>query len=194
MAFSDADARPGVVVGAAHLFQIQIGDGLRQRENGMLRVVARAEQSEFFAEQRDEHDAPLRPRRKRRQRARDLDHRCRAGCVVIGAVIDVVARPCPAHAEMIVMRGDQHVRVLQRRIGPAQHADDVAQRDRIRFRSGDVRRDGRLDRSRFGVRQRVPDGLVPDQQRGHVRAIGGSKLRHRAGARSARPERRPAPR
>ena len=86
-----------------------------------------------------------------RERARDLDDGCRAAGVVIRAVEDVVAAARSAHAQVIVMSGDEHVGVRQSGVGPAQHADHVAQFHRLDLRSGDVRRDRSLERSGFGV-------------------------------------------
>src|SRR5579862_1917972 len=45
----ETDARSAIDIGAADLFEVEIGDGFRQRNEGVGAVVARADQAEFLA-------------------------------------------------------------------------------------------------------------------------------------------------
>ena len=64
-----ADLRTVGRIGAAHLFEIQIGDGLGERFQGMAAVISRPEQAPLFAEKRDEQNAALGMRVERGQSA-----------------------------------------------------------------------------------------------------------------------------
>ena len=112
-----------------------------------------------------------------RQRRGELDDRDRAAAVVVGAVVDLVALVVrrAVVADVVVVGGDEHVGVLQRRVGPAQQADDVAHLHRPRHRLAQVYRDLRLVRR--AQRQRLEQGEHPgvvdgDQRRARTLARG----------------------
>ena len=87
--------------------------------------------------------------RKLGQRARYFHHRDCSAAVIVGAVIDPIARPVGAHAQMIVMRGQQNGSIAQGRIGTAQNSDHVAQRSGRAMRCGDTYGSGRVVRARL---------------------------------------------
>src|SRR5215813_1394421 len=121
--------RPLAVVGAPQVFEVDHGDGLFERKGGMAGVVARPLQALLLAEPGDKDYAALRPLFQTRQSRSQFDHRDRSAAVVVRAIVDAVAFASLPHADVIVMRGDDHIAVLQRRIGAAQQSDDVAQLD-----------------------------------------------------------------
>ena len=133
----------------------------------MLGVVARAEQSQFFAEQATKTMLRLGRLGKRRQGMGYLDYGSRAAGVVVGAVVDVVALAGAADSQVIVVAGDQHIGVLQRRVRPAQHADHVAKLDRRQGGSRDARRNTQLRGT--GVVECLAKRFVPHHQHGERR-------------------------
>jgi hypothetical protein len=90
----------------------------------MLEVPSRSEKPDLLACGRGEDDRALGPRTSY-HRARDLDHRHGAGCIVVGAVVNGVALHGSADAEMIVVRVDENDRVAQHRMAAAKDADDI---------------------------------------------------------------------
>ena len=120
-------------------------------------------------------------RLERGQRRGELDDRDRAAAVVVGAVVDLVALVArrAVVADVVVMGGDEHVGILQSRVGPAQQADDVPHLHRPRHRLAEVYRDRRLVRRT--QRQRVEEGE-------HLGVVNGDERRSRAlGAGEVRP-------
>ena len=83
----------------------------------MRAIVARAHQSQFFPEESHENDGTLGPHRQGGQRAGNLDHRGRTAGIIIGAVINMISLAGSAHAQVIVMRGEQHIGIRAAR-GP----------------------------------------------------------------------------
>jgi hypothetical protein len=89
---------------------------------GGLHELAAAEQPDLFAVERDEQQAALRVFAER-EGARHFDQRRRAGRVVVGAGVDASVAP----SEMVVVRADHDVLLLQFGIRTFQHADHVAE-------------------------------------------------------------------
>src|SRR5205823_4917661 len=73
----------------------------------------------------EKEDRSFRPRRRRREGARDLEDRGDAGGVVERAVVDGIAVDRLADAEVIEVRGVDDLLVSQLLIGAAQDAGDV---------------------------------------------------------------------
>ena len=115
-----------VVVGAAQLLQVDVGHGPGQREDGVRGIEARAQTAHFLAEHGHEDDGAPGFFLERGQGVGNRDHRRRAAGVVIRAVENVVSLAGAAHAEVVVMRGDDDIFSLQLRVCTAQYADHVA--------------------------------------------------------------------
>jgi hypothetical protein len=107
------------------LFEIDIGHRFAKRKYGMLRVVTRTEDALLFAVESDEYDTAAGAHAGCGERVRQFHHRNGSAAVVIGAVIDPVSRPRRLKAEVVIVRGDQHTRILERRVGAAQNPNDV---------------------------------------------------------------------
>src|SRR5205085_1253902 len=70
--------------------------------------------------------------------------------IVGGAVVDLIALQATVAAEVVPVRGEDHILVLQLRVGPRQQPDDVARGD-VAQHIGDVKRGLGPQAKRFEV-------------------------------------------
>jgi len=123
--------RAFVVVGAAHVLKVQIGDRVLQRIDRMGRIVAGAVQPLLFAEVSHENECPLGLHFGGAERFGEGEDRRHSAGVIIGAVVDAVAFAARGDTDMVVVGGQQHILVRQRRITAREFCDNVAEVDRF---------------------------------------------------------------
>ena len=127
-----------VVIGgtaAADHVDVELSDDAIERHGGMLRVVGRAPQAVLLAGVPDEQQRSLRTRLQARRGFRHRQQRGRAGAVVIRAVVNhigaraaVRGSAAAGHADVIVVRAERDVFILQLRIAAPHDRDDVLRR------------------------------------------------------------------
>ncbi len=131
-------ARLVVAVSADHV-DVQLRDDVRHRHGGIVGEIPRPEEPAFLSRVPDEEQRPLRPRALR-ERFRKRHHRHRPRSVVVRAVPDAIvgrprrdaagraaafARLAVEISDVVVMRAERDIRILQTRIGAFHHGDHV---------------------------------------------------------------------
>jgi len=112
-------------IGAAHLFKVDVRDRLSEGHNGMAGVIARAETTLLFTKECDENDAASRALFQTGKCVGKFDHGNCSASIVIGAVIDAIAVDRFGYTNVIEMRADNHVFILQLWMNARQHANHV---------------------------------------------------------------------
>ncbi len=155
---------------SAHLFQVQIGDGLRDREDGMFAVELRTEFAALFAKEGHEDDGPFGTGLKLGKSASDFDDGNCAAAIVVGAIVNAVGGldvrlHCHAgggveRADVVVVSGEKDGGFGKHWIGSAQDADDVLDQDFGVLRGGNV--NGQKDRQVFVFVDKVCELFADD--------------------------------
>ena len=116
-------------LGAADHVHVQVGHHFGEIEEGVFGEVLRAPESLLFAGIPQENDAALGPHalgRAFRISARHGQQAGGTGAIVVGAVVDVVAvGQRRGEPDVIQVRADHDVLVLQDRVAAFQNADHV---------------------------------------------------------------------
>ena len=124
---------------------VEVGDDVGLLHGGFGGEVLRAELAHLFSRKRNEEYRSLGTRTSDEQLS-DLDDRGDAGRVVHGAVVDGIAIDRTAHAEVVQMRGDDDVLMLELAVGALKLADDVRRIDVRDDLDGSCGRDGSCER------------------------------------------------
>src|ERR1017187_8016672 len=91
----------------------------------MVGKILGAEQAFLFACNPQKEDGTLRTSVRAMQRVGDVKQQRRSGAVVHGAVVNAIAIDGLANSEVVDVRGQNNIFVLELRIGARQPGDDV---------------------------------------------------------------------
>jgi hypothetical protein len=120
-----------VVVRAAHVFEVEVGDGVAERVDGMGGVVAGAEQALLFAEVHHEEQGAFGPQVAGGEGFGEGEDGGDAAGVVVGAVMDAVAFAAGRDADVVVVSGEENGFVAQSGVAAGEAGDDVAELERL---------------------------------------------------------------
>src|SRR5262249_31799845 len=121
-----ADLWSLTVIGPAYLFQVDVRNRLCDRKDRMLAVIARAKQALLFAEKGHKHDAAPWSSRQCRECGSQLNHRCSSAAIIVSPIEYPISCSGILYAQVVVMRGDQNVGVIEPGIRAAKEPDHVA--------------------------------------------------------------------
>ena len=109
---------------------VQIESDLPCWNRRMFAQIFRAQQALFLGGHGGEQNRTPRPLRRHRVGVRHFQQDATAGRVVVGAVVDVVARHVGTNAEVIVVGGVHDGFGFQLRVGAGQHGNHVVRFER----------------------------------------------------------------
>jgi len=138
--------------------EIDVGHNIPERHGGMRGEIARAQFALFFRRDREENHRALQLELTLLEQARHFDDGGDSRSVVHGAVIDAVAVHRAAHADVVQMRREDDIFVLQL-AASRRHAGQIGRFQRVVFEDGlRAQRSGkRKMRQRFVIARQCLD-------------------------------------